>query len=262
MVPNDPHGSLEALQGRRFSFYPAIRGIEHNEWTMHDSTWSEVQVRNGMTGQEFWIPKRHLGGVSSSDSPVLILGLQRELEFKAGGVYPYRRTVTEMPSTPASRQPPAASGARTQAATAVGLGRALGAFARHRHRRRPGGLRDRLLGAGGAFAQPPGPLAPAGYLHGGPALYRAWHDRQLLRGCGEAGQGPDSEEWISAEEDEIQFQALFYQARRYIVVLMGSTRGDMRYLGTLHDPSRQVLDSAQFSRGGDTGSMMRNLPEF
>ena len=261
MVPNEPRGSLEALQGRRFSFYPAIRGIEHNEWTMHDSTWSEVQVRNGMTGQEFWIPKRHLGGVSSSDSPVLILGLQRELEFKAGGVYPYRRTVTEMPSTPAGRVPPAppvpepkqrllsGSDARLMRllAIAIGVGLLVSVIGFL-------GLVGRLHNPLDRWLQPDTSTADQRYIGLGTTDSYFQVVAKLDR--------PGSEEWISAEEDEIQFQALFYPARRYIVVLMGSTRGDMRYLGTLHDPSRQVLDSAQFSRGGDTGSMMRNLPEF
>ena len=261
MVPNAPQGSLAELQGRRFSFYPAIRGIEHNEWTMHDSTWSEVQVRNGMTGQEFWIPKRHLGGVSSSDSPVLILGLQRELEFKAGGVYPYRRTVTEMPSTPASRQPPAApvpepkqrllSGSDARLvrllAIAIGVGLVVSVIGFL-------GLMGRLHNPLDRWLKPDTSTADQRYIGLGTTDSYFQVVAKLDR--------PSSEEWISAEEDEIQFQALFYPARRYIVVLMGSSRGDMRYLGTLHDPSRQVLDSAQFSRGGDTGSMMRNLPEF
>ena len=73
---------------------------------------------------------------------------------------------------------------------------------------------------------------------------------------------PEEEQWISGEEDELQFQALDYSSRRYIVVMMGGSRAEMRYLGTLHDRSRSVLDSARLARGGDTSSMMRNLPDF
>ena len=73
---------------------------------------------------------------------------------------------------------------------------------------------------------------------------------------------PESEEWISGQEDELQFQVLRYPARNYIVVMMGGTRAGMRYLGTVHEPSRQILDSARLARGGDTSSMMRNLPDF
>ena len=261
MVPNNLPASLEALQGRRFSFYPAIHGIGHNEWTLLDSTWSEVQVRNGLSGQEFWIPKRHLGSVSSSDEPVLILGLQRDLEFRAGGVFPRRPLVTEIPSTPAARQPPAApapepkqrllpsSDARLLRLLAVAIGVAL-------------------------LASVIGFLGLAGHLHNPLARWlqpdTSTADQRYL-GLGAADSyfevvaklgAPDSQEWVSAEEDEIQFQALFYPARRYIAVLAGNTRRDMHYLGTLHFPTRQVLDSAPLSQGGDTGSMMRNLPAF
>ena len=44
--------------------------------------------------------------------------------------------------------------------------------------------------------------------------------------------------------------------------MMGGTRAGMRYLGTVHEPTRQILDSARLARGGDTSSMMRNLPDF
>ena len=105
--------TLDSLRDRRFSFYPAIHGIEHNEWTLLESTWSEIQVRNSGSGQEFWIPKNHLGTVSSTDSPVLILGLHRELEAMAGGVFPRRMVVTEMPATAAARSPRNAAQAAT-----------------------------------------------------------------------------------------------------------------------------------------------------
>ena len=260
-MPNEDLGSLAELEGRRFSFYPAIRGIEHNEWTLKDSTWSEVQVRNEHSEQEFWIPKRHLGEISSSDSPVLILGLQREMEFKAGGLYPHRQLVTEMPSTPASRRPtpaqvaepkqPALSGsdARLMRLLAIAISVALlvsviGFL----------GLAGRLHNPFERWFAPDTSTADQRYI----GLGTVDGYFEIVARLGE----PESAEWISAEEDEIQFQALFYPARRYIIVLMGGSRGEMRYLGTLHDPSRHVLDSARFSKGGDTGSMMRNLPDF
>lgn len=261
MPPEMQESPLDQLSGRRFSFYPAIRGIEHNEWTLTETTWSEVQVRNGESGQEFWIPRSHLGGLSSSDSPVVILGLRRELEFKAGGIFPYRRIVREMPSTPASRSPgPAATPSPPQrllsgsdAKTLRLLGIAIGAA-----------LLVSMLGF----------LAIVGGLHNPlEALFKTdttTADQRYL-GLGSAdsyfevvgrlGQ-PEAEEWISGEEDELQIQALHYTSRSYIVVMMGGTRAAMRYLGTMHEPSRQILDSAELSRGGDTSSMMRNLPEF
>jgi hypothetical protein len=73
---------------------------------------------------------------------------------------------------------------------------------------------------------------------------------------------PEREEWLSAEEADLQFQALFYPKRRYAIVLMGGERGDGRYIGAVHEPHRKVLDSARLSGGGDASAMMRNLPDF
>ena len=261
MSSDTPLSTLEELRGRRFSFYPAIRGIDHNEWTLTDSTWSEVQVRNGKSGQEFWIPRSHVGGLSSTHRPVAILGLRRELEFRAGGIYPYRSVVTEIPSTPASRAPkpvPAPppprrviSGSDLRALRLMGI--AIGAA-----------LLVSVLGF----------LAIVGGLHNPfETFFKAdttTADQRYL-GLGSRDSyfevvgrlgNPASEEWISGEEDELQFQVLRYPSRKYIIVMMGGTRADMRYLGTMHEPSRQILDSARLARGGDTSSMMRNLPSF
>lgn len=82
---------------RRFSFYPAIVGIEHNEWTLRRITSSEVQVANTKTGEEIWIPRRFLGDVTAIEDPFMIAGLVKELEYKAGAVLPYRRRVLQMP---------------------------------------------------------------------------------------------------------------------------------------------------------------------
>jgi hypothetical protein len=73
---------------------------------------------------------------------------------------------------------------------------------------------------------------------------------------------PGQQQWISPEESDLQIEILRYPDRRYAVVLMGGTRADARYIGTLHDPSRRILDAAQLSRGGNTASLLRNLPEF
>src|SRR6266496_2924345 len=89
--------ALDHLATRPFSFYPPIIGIEHNEWLYRKATWSEIQVVNCKTGSEIWIPRRFVGEVSRIEDPVLIVGLIRELEYKAGAVWPYQRRVIEMP---------------------------------------------------------------------------------------------------------------------------------------------------------------------
>ncbi|HWC99526.1 MAG TPA: hypothetical protein VG456_22355 [Candidatus Sulfopaludibacter sp.] len=88
---------IPPIPGHRFSFYPAIRHIEHNEWLFRKATWAELVVVNGKTGLELSIPRRFVGEVSTSDHPVVILGLTRELEFREGAVWPYQRRVIEMP---------------------------------------------------------------------------------------------------------------------------------------------------------------------
>ncbi len=94
--------------GRRpFLFYPAIVGIEHNEWMLRRVSSSEVQVINTKTSEELWIPRRFLGEVSAIEDPFIIAGLVKELEYKGGAVLPHRRRVIEMPR--AVNGPPVAS---------------------------------------------------------------------------------------------------------------------------------------------------------
>src|SRR5262247_3348741 len=114
--------SLEHLATRPFSFYPAIIGVEHNEWLFRKATWSEILVVNCKSGVEVWIPRRFVGEVSRIDDPVLIVGLTRELEFKAGSVWPYQRRVIEMPlAVGGFPLPPAESPAGRGPAPVVGI---------------------------------------------------------------------------------------------------------------------------------------------
>jgi hypothetical protein len=88
---------FDQIGRRRFSFYPAIVGIEHNEWTLRRITSSEVEVANTKSAEEIWIPRRFLGEVSATEDPFVIAGLVQELEYKAGAVLPHRRRVIQMP---------------------------------------------------------------------------------------------------------------------------------------------------------------------
>ncbi len=88
---------LQDLGGRRFSFYPPIRNLEHNEWVHRRSTWSESVVLNLRSGDEVAVPRMFVGEVSSVDDPVIIVGLTRELEWNAGVVVPHKRQVIELP---------------------------------------------------------------------------------------------------------------------------------------------------------------------
>jgi hypothetical protein len=95
-VPPIPN-PLDQLGRRRFSFYPPIVNIEHNEWVVRRSNWTEVQVMNTKTSTELWISRRFLGEVSLIEEPVMIVGLVKELEYKEGVVMPHVRRVIEMP---------------------------------------------------------------------------------------------------------------------------------------------------------------------
>ncbi len=88
---------FDHLALRPFSFFPAIVGIEHNEWILREASWSEVLVVNDKTNEEIWIPRRYVGAVSPVEDPVVIVGLTRELEFKGGMLVPFKTRVLKMP---------------------------------------------------------------------------------------------------------------------------------------------------------------------
>ena len=96
--------SLDQLAGRTFAFYPALLGVAHNEWRFEKATWSEILVTNTQTGSEVWIPRRFVGEVSRTDDPILIVGLNRELELKSGMVVDHQRRV--FADTPHTRRKP------------------------------------------------------------------------------------------------------------------------------------------------------------
>jgi hypothetical protein len=89
--------SLLHLAARPFSFYPAIAGVRHNEWRLRKASWQDWLVVNCRTNEELSIPRRFVGEVSSTDHPVVIVGLLRELQCKDGVALPFERRVIQMP---------------------------------------------------------------------------------------------------------------------------------------------------------------------
>ncbi|MBI1355526.1 MAG: hypothetical protein GC160_14375 [Acidobacteria bacterium] len=260
-MSSEPDSPFEALQGRRFAFYPAIRGIEHNEWTLEQETWSEILAKNTLSGDEIWVPRNHLGELSSSDRPVMIVGLKRELQYRSGQISPYRKAVVEIPSAPQPRlsneaepePPPPLRDSSTDSLTFSLIGRAILIA-----------LGVLFVGTFFAFEGVRNPIArlfeadtsttDQNYLN-----LTAQDDYYIVS----AKLGPPArEEWITDEKAELQFQALFYPERHYVVILMGGVRNEARYIGTVHEPHRKILDAARLSSGGDASAMMRNLPDF
>jgi len=107
---------VDHLVTRSFSFYPPILGVEHNEWLYKKASWRrflvvELQERR----RDLDLARRYIGEVSRVDDPVLIVGLNRELEYKGGMVVPFQRRGDRMPVAvggPQRRQKWASSSSR------------------------------------------------------------------------------------------------------------------------------------------------------
>src|SRR5579872_6222448 len=212
---------LGHLAARPFSFYPPILHIEHNEWIFRKATWSELVVVNHKSGLELSIPRHFVGEISLIDHPVVIVGLNRELEYKDGAVSPYQRRVIEMPVAVGD---PAPRRSAPGAVVAIRL--------ESRRDARP------LKMIGGA-------LAAAILLHAGvvgvlQVRQRAvmTHDRSYLDLSGRDDYsgvvrrlGPPAAERRCTGADGIQYRALAYPGRHFTVILMGSDLWTATYIG-------------------------------
>jgi hypothetical protein len=252
---------LEPMSRRPFSFFPPILNIEHNEWRFRKATWSEVLVANAKSDLEIWIPRRLLGGVSSVDDPVMIVGLVKELEYRAGSVWPHERRVLEMPA-PASEapRPPAADGS-TAELRAISTIRGNGGGTESR----VGRLIAVLFGGaalilafllfvihGGAFRTVKFTAADQDFL----ALSRTDDYFAVVRKL-----GPPGEDRWRDKGGELQYRALWYPQRSYYVILLGTDRNDARYIGAV-DRNWRVIHYVDLPNGRSTASLMRGLQKF
>ena len=252
--------SLEHLATRPFSFYPPIINIEHNEWLFRKATWSEIQVVNCKMGSDLWIPRRFIGEVSRVDDPVLIVGLNRELEFKGGAVWPYQRRVIEMPVAVGGSSSPVAPPDRGAPAPIVGI------------RLETSDRRIfRLIGIAVAAAILLYVLAVnfnrISDLRRRTVVLTA-KDQMFLELTGrddyvsvvqKLGR-PAWDRWQN-EAGDIQFRALGYPDRNYTVILMGGERSTAAYIGTLDERWRPI-HSVELRSGGTTASLLRTLKRF
>jgi hypothetical protein len=71
---------------------------------------------------------------------------------------------------------------------------------------------------------------------------------------------PTSDRWQS-ESGAVQYEALGYPDRQLNVVLMGSDRHRMLYIGAMDDHWK-VVGSITLRSGGNTESLLRNLKKF
>lgn len=242
---------LQHLGGRRFSFSPPIRNIEHNEWLYRRATWSECVVANTRTGEEFWVPRIFLGDVSHVDEPVMVVRLNSELEFRTGAIIPRRRAVIEFPAAVNDNRIPHPGhlapviNIRLEAKTEGRAWRWLGVAA--------------VLGTV-AFA------IVADFTHQAQS-----HQREYFRGYRSYLQlGPD-DNYVSTvrklgtparvgsvEVGARVYRSLVYPSRRYSVVLMGPRSETAQYIGAL-DPVGRVLDSVRFPDGSSSETVLHSV---
>jgi hypothetical protein len=251
--------SLDHLATRPFSFYPPILNVEHNEWLFRKATWSEILVVNCKAGTEVWIPRRFIGEVSRVEDPVLIVGLSRELEYKAGAVWPFQRRVIEMPV--AVNAPPASVSTTDRSAPApvvgirlersdkvvfrliaVALAAAIGLYIVALNLNRIGGLFQRTV-----------------TLTAADQSFLELSSRDDYLGVVQKLGAPASDR--SRELGTIQYRALAYPDRKYTVILMGDDARTAHYIGVMDDRWRP-LHSVELRSGGTTLSLLKNLQKF
>ncbi|MFL6352113.1 MAG: hypothetical protein ACJ74Z_09710 [Bryobacteraceae bacterium] len=88
---------LDQIGRQHFSFCPAIKNVDPNEWMLALLSWSEVKVVNAQSGREIWIPRQYIDGVSYAVGPMLVIRLTKQLEYRAGTLRPCVQRVIEMP---------------------------------------------------------------------------------------------------------------------------------------------------------------------
>jgi len=248
--------SLDHLATRPFSFYPPIVNVEHNEWLFRKATWSEILVVNCRSAAEAWIPRRYIGEVARIEDPVLIVGLNRELEIKSGMVVPFQRRIIQMPVAVGGA--PAAAGSakdRGEPAAIVGIrlepsdrrvlkliGVAVGVlivlYLAALSFTRVGELRQKRI-----------------VFTGSDQSYLNLNSRDDYLGVTQKMGTPTTDH--EQETGTILYRALGYPDRRYTVILMGRDKGSMAYIGTL-DQDWHLIHSIN----ARTDSLLRALKRF
>ncbi len=229
---------LQHLAGRRFSFYPAIRNLQPNEWLYRRATWTECVVMNAKSGLEIWIPRMFLGEVSRVDEPVMLVRLQRELEWRSGAILPRERHVIELPVAVNDNRPASSAPARLapvinirlepkreiRTLKWIGVAVVLGAVAT-------------TILANIAWQSQPHPRAD---------LFRAYRPWMQLTANDDYAStvrkmGAPSKVHSHTAGGRY-YESLVYSARHYAVILTGADRDAARYAGTV-DAHGRVLDA-------------------
>jgi hypothetical protein len=234
---------LQQLGGRRFSFFPPVRNIDHNEWIYRRATWSEVVVVNTRSGEECIIPRAFVGEVSFVDDPVVIVGLRRELEWSEGTIRTYHRPIIELPVAvnqsgaviPHPDRPAPVISIRleprneSRASLKFGVGLVLSAV-------------SCLIAANIARS----------YLHTNSADDYA----SIVRKIG----NPASEHSVRTADGHV-YRMLRYPHRHSVMVLSVGPGADAHYIGAI-DLEGHVLNSVTLPDGSNAAPLLRSLPPF
>ena len=222
---------LEQLGGRPFSFYPAIRNLSHNEWWFGCARGDEIQVVNTKTSEQLWIPRRFLGGVSSSEEPVVIVGLVKELEYREGIVAPRILRVLEMPRAVNDVARPAESYPWADAPRAARLAEVEGIRVESSDESRRS---RKLLGAvaAGILICIVSMVIFRSFYSAPVRLYLPFTAKDDYTSVTERWGLPDSSRWLPAP-DGGEYFLLRYPDRSLTVVLFGPDRGRATYIGSL-----------------------------
>lgn len=249
---------LEHLGNRKFSFYPPILNIERNEWTYHQATWSEILVTNVHSGQEVWVPRRFLGEVSRVEDPVLIVGLNKELEYSAGAVWPHRRRVIEMPVAVNDRPTPAPGPTGAPKTPAPVIGIKLESTEARTGKMVVGVLTVGVVGclALATIARQAQFRQRVVYTAHDQSYFELARDDDYFAVMRKLGQ-PASDRW-SSQSGAVQYRVLGYPTRGYTVVLFGADRGSARYIGTV-DAQCNPVHGISYSDGASSAAMLRTV---
>lgn len=250
---------LEELGQRPFSFYPAIVGIEHNEWIYTKATWSEILVRNRKSNTEVYIPRVYVGELSRIEEPVAIVGLNKELEYKAGTIVPHVRRVIQMPRA-VNDGPRTVNSASSEPAASPRPAPVVGIRLENKTESRVG----RMLLVATAVA--------VIIVVAAVALFQASSRRITFAPVMQSEYqftasddfytitrklGKPAEDRYRNATGELQYRRLVYPQLGLSVILMGADRDHLRYLGQVDNDGR-VIHSAN----SNAEAMLKQLGKF
>ena len=209
---------------------------------------------NCKTGEEVWLSRRYIGEVSRVDDPVLIVGLNRELEMKGGMVVPFQRRVIEMPVAVGGNVPASVT-ERPAPGLLVGI--------------RTASAQDkrifRLIGGAVTVAMLAYVLAVT--LSRQRVVFTT-RDQAYMGLTGRDDRtavvgklGEPATDRFSNEEGALQYEALDYPDRKMTVILMGAERNSVLYVGTM-GKDWTPIHSVTLHSGGSTDSLLRVLKRF